>query len=164
MVIVRKALPDSHLLIAGDGSARQSLEQLADSLGLRARESFLGWLEDESLQMAYKASWVLVLPSVVEDGFPTVLSEAGLMGRPVVASNIGGIKDIIQHGENGLLVPPGNAMALSDAIVMVLQDPLMAQQMGLAGSSCARERLQGREEAIERVRQAIYGFLHDEVK
>jgi len=139
MAIVRKTLPDCHLLIAGDGSCRQSLEQLADSLGLRARESFLGWLEDESLQKAYKASWLLVLPSIVEDGFPTVLSEAGLMGRPVVGSNIGGIKDLIQHGENGLLVPPGNAPALARAVVILAKDPQLRARYSAAALTRVRE-------------------------
>jgi glycosyltransferase involved in cell wall biosynthesis len=65
------------------------------------------------LRVAYREAWVLVLPSILEEGLGMVLVEAGLMGRPVIGSDLGGIKDIIQCGYNGLLVPPGNSKALA---------------------------------------------------
>jgi glycosyltransferase involved in cell wall biosynthesis len=164
MAMVIKRVTNVHMLIAGKGSYQPFLEQIVASLGIRSQVSFLGWLEDEHLQKAYKESWLLVLPSIVEDGFPTVLSEAGLMGRPVVASNIGGIRDIIRDGENGLLVHAGDAIALADAIVKVLRDQPLAEKMGLAGYTYAKELLQGREIKVERVRQAIYGLFGDNAK
>lgn len=84
-----------------------------------------------------------------------VLVEAGLMGRPVVASKIGGVTDIVRHQENGLLVPPGNAEALAEAIATILSDRDSAKAMGLAGDRIARQYLEGRDSAIEQVREAI---------
>ena len=93
-----------------------------------------------------------------------VLVEGGLMGKPVVASDLGGIRDVVRHGENGLLVPPGDAVALAEAIVKILQDRDLARRMGLTGSRIAGKYLEGREAALERVRQAIYGLLDNGAK
>lgn len=60
------------------------------------------------------------------------LVEAGLVGRPVIGSDLGGIRDIIQHGHNGYLVPPGDAKALEEAIVLILKNPTQAREMGRA--------------------------------
>jgi glycosyltransferase involved in cell wall biosynthesis len=84
-----------------------------------------------------------------------VLVEAGLMGRPVIASKIGGITDVVYHGQNGLLVPPRDPEALAAAIAAVLQDREKARSMGLAGNRIAQEYLQDRDEALENARQAI---------
>jgi glycosyltransferase involved in cell wall biosynthesis len=164
MRMVKKSLPNVHLLIAGDGSYRATLESLVDALDLRETVSFLGWLQADALQLAYKDSILLTMPSICEEGLGMVLIEAGLMGRPVVASEIGGIRDVVRHGENGLLVPPGDAMALANAIATILKDRQLATHMGLAGSSIAREYLAGREDALEHVRQAIHGLLNDRAK
>ena len=107
---------------------------------------------------------MLVLPSIVEEGLGMVLVEAGLMGRPVVASDIGGIRDIVRHGENGFLVPPGDPKALANAIVSVLKDRDLARRMGIAGRRIAQEYLAGREETIKRVQQRIYKLSDDESK
>jgi len=164
MTLVRKRAPDVRLLIAGDGSYRSTLEELTDSLGIRGNVFFLGWLQADDLQSAYRNSWLVVLPSLVEEGLGMVLVESGLMGRPVIASDIGGIRDIVRHGENGFLVPPGDPMALADAIVTILKDRHLASRMGTAGSRLARDYLEGRKEALKRVRQAIYGLLGNEAR
>jgi len=162
MVIVRERVPNAHLLIAGDGSYRSTLEQIADSLGIRDSVSFLGWLQAEHLQNAYRNSWLLVLPSICEEGLGTVLVEAGLMGRPVVGSDLGGIRDIIRHGENGFLVPPGDPSALAHAILAILQDRDLASRMGFANARAVKEYLSAWEEAVEKVRDAIQRlFNHD---
>jgi len=161
MPLVLKEVPDAHLLIAGDGSYRCVLEQTAESLGIRDKVSFPGWLNSEELQTTYGNSSLFVLPSLWDEGLGMVLVEAGLMGRPVVASDGGGIKEIIQHGMNGLLVPPGNAVALADAIIKVLKDRSLARSMGLQATTIARQYLEGREAALEHVRQAICGLFTD---
>jgi glycosyltransferase involved in cell wall biosynthesis len=161
MPLVIKELPDTRLLIAGDGSYRPILEQTSESLGIGDKVSFLGWLKPEDLKGVYANTSLFVLPSIWEEGLGMVFVEAGLMGRPVVASDRGGIRDIIRHGENGLLVPPGNAVALADAIVKVLKDRHLARSMGLAGASIARDYLEGREKAVEYSRKAICGLLSD---
>ncbi len=159
MQVVIKTIPQARLLIAGDGSYRQALEEKADLLGLRHSVSFLGWLEGDDLIRAYQEAWVLVLPSILEEGLGMVLVEAGLMGRPVVGSDLGGIRDIIRHGYNGFLVPPGNTWALADALAPLLKDRELARRMGLANREVALEYLRNRDEAVERVRQAIYALM-----
>lgn len=161
MVMVRERVPDVRLLIAGDGSYRPTLEQIADSLGIRDRVSFLGWLQAEHLQNVFRDSWLLALPSIWEEGLGMVLVEAGLMGRPIVGSDLGGIRDIIHHGENGFLVPPGNPNALADAILAILQDRDLASRMGLANAEVAKGYLSAREEAVEKVRDAIQKLFNN---
>jgi len=121
MAMVREKLPDARLLIAGEGGYRSALTEIVKSGGVQDNVSFLGWLEEEQLRLAYKKSRLLVLPSIWEEGIGMVLLEAGLMGRPVIASDIGGIKDVVRHGENGLLVPPGDIISLTTAILELFQ-------------------------------------------
>ncbi len=157
---VREAIPSVRLLIAGDGSYRRELEVMTDRLSLRGHVSFLGWVETADLQGAYREAWLLVLPSVCEEGLGMVLVEAGLMGRPVIGSDLGGIRDIIQHGYNGFLVPPGDPVALAKAIIAVLSDRNLAERMGLANHKVAQKYLSGRDEALEHVRQAILALVN----
>jgi glycosyltransferase involved in cell wall biosynthesis len=159
MPLVIKELPDARLLIAGRGPYRPVLEKTAEALGIREKVSFLGWLKPEDLKKVYGDASLFALPSIWEEGLGMVFVEAGLMGRPVVASDRGGIRDVIRHGENGLLVPPGNAAALADAIVKVLKDRHLARSMGLAGNRIARDYLERREEAVEHSRKAICGLF-----
>jgi glycosyltransferase involved in cell wall biosynthesis len=121
--------------------------------------SFLRWLEAEDLQRAYQEAWVLVLPSIWEEGLGMVLVEAGLMGRPVIGSNLGGIRDIIRHGHNGFLVPPGDAKALADAIVTILTDANLAARMGQVNRQVAQSYLSTRDVALKQVRAAIMRWV-----
>ncbi|MCH8877288.1 MAG: glycosyltransferase family 4 protein [Chloroflexi bacterium] len=161
MALVTEKLPGARLLIAGDGGYRSALAKIAKSERVQNEVSFLGWLEDEQLRLAYKKSRLLVLPSIWEEGLGMVLLEAGLMGRPVIASDIGGIKDVVRHGENGLLVPPGDIVSLTTAILVLLKDKELAERMGLAGARIANEYLRGRDEAVDRVRKAILELAND---
>lgn len=156
---IQESIMSVRLLIAGDGSYRPELERMVDYLGLRGRVLFLGRLDADRLQDAYREAWVLVLPSIWAEGLGMVLVEAGLMGRPAIGSDLGGIRDIIQHGYNGFLVPPGDATALAEAITTVLKDRDLAHRMGMANLEAARRYLSGREEVIDRVHKAIRAFL-----
>jgi glycosyltransferase involved in cell wall biosynthesis len=155
MVLLRNTVPKVCLQIAGDGNCRAELESRVESLGICDKVVFLGWLGADRLREVFVNSWVLVVPSIWEEGLGMVLVEAGLMGRPVVASKIGGITDVVRHGENGLLVAPRDPEALAVAITSVLQDREKARSMGLAGTRISREYLRGRDEALESARQAI---------
>jgi glycosyltransferase involved in cell wall biosynthesis len=159
MCQVQEAIPSVRLLVAGDGSYRRELEVRADRLGLRNHVSFLGWIEAADLRVAYEEAWVLVLPSIWAEGLGMVLVEAGLMRRPVIGSDLGGIRDIIQHGHNGLLVPPGDSKALAEAILTILTNRNLAQQMGLANLEMARKYLSQRDKALEQVHRAILDLV-----
>lgn len=116
---------DVQLLVAGSGEREAALRsQAADLAG---RVVFLGHRDDIPLLMA--ACDLVVLPSLFE-ALPTALMEAAAAGRPVVASEVGGVPEIVEHGKTGLLVPPGDPAALADAIERVLLDSGLSRQLG----------------------------------
>jgi glycosyltransferase involved in cell wall biosynthesis len=100
------------------------------------RVHFLGWVG--SLPGMYGAFDVVVLTSRNE-GTPVALIEAGAAGKPVVATRVGGVRDVVYEGENGLLAPPGDPAAVAAAIETILQAPALAKALGKQG----RERSKG---------------------
>jgi glycosyltransferase involved in cell wall biosynthesis len=134
---VAAKFPEAHFVVAGDGPLRQELVALSEDLGLRERVRFLGFRSDASELM--KSLDVLVVPSLTE-GSPLATLEAMAAGVPVVASAVGGIPDQIRHDREGLLVPPGDAAAISDALLTLLRDPARASRLGEA----ARRRVASR--------------------
>lgn len=113
------ALPEVQLVIAGDGPERQRLEQLAAAV-VPGRVRFLRSIDDPASALA--ATDVLALPSRTE-GIPAVLIEAGLSQVPVVATDVGGVREVVVSGETGLLVPSGDVRAFGAAIGEVLAAP-----------------------------------------
>ena len=124
------AVPDATLLVVGEGSRRDALEDLASELGVRERVVFTGRRDDVPAVTA--ALDVAVLPSYREALGLTIL-EAMALSRPVVASNVGGIPEMVEDGVTGLLVPPRDADALGRAIVRLLTDHPLADTLGRAG-------------------------------
>jgi glycosyltransferase involved in cell wall biosynthesis len=127
---VRDALPSAQFLIVGDGERRQALESLVDDLGLRPSVRFLGWRRD--LVRVYADLDVVALTSLNE-GSPVVLIEALAAARPAVSTAVGGVPEVVVHGETGLTVPVSDVAALADAILTLLRDPALAQRLGQAG-------------------------------
>jgi glycosyltransferase involved in cell wall biosynthesis len=113
-----------HLVVAGDGPLRSQVPQA------------LGMLPREELSRLYGQAAVVVFPSR-RDGFPVACAEAMAHGRPVVATAVGGLPDMVVDGETGLLVPPGDARALRAAIDRLLADADLRRRLGAAG----RERI-----------------------
>ena len=97
------------------------------------RVTFTGPLGREAVASEMQRAAALVLPSVSDESFGMVLVEAMACGIPVIASDIGGIPTVVDHGKNGLLVPPRDARALADAIQRVLDNPAFAQRLGAEG-------------------------------
>jgi glycosyltransferase involved in cell wall biosynthesis len=85
-----------------------------------------------------------VLPSIHGENLPTVLMEAGACARPVVASRVGGIADIVADGKTGLLVPPGSGTGVAAAVLRLLDDPALADRMGLAARRRMEEKFDAR--------------------
>jgi glycosyltransferase involved in cell wall biosynthesis len=123
--------------LAGDGSYRHALEARAATLGVAASVRFTGHRADVASAIA--AMDVVVVPSM-EESASYALIEALLMGKGVVASAVGGLPDTVRHGETGLLVPPGDPAALSDAVVGLLADPVRRREMGRRGRQLCLRR------------------------
>jgi glycosyltransferase involved in cell wall biosynthesis len=128
-IIVSK-YPDTYFLFAGDGPLRQSLEKKACRMGVKKNIIFLGWRDDVSKIISIFD--IFVLPSLNE-GMGRVLVEAMALRKPIVASCVGGIPDLVAHGKNGFLVPPKNPMELAKHIQLLLEDRGEREKMGSAG-------------------------------
>ena len=140
--------------LSGDGSYRARLEARAARAGMPDRILFLGHRPDIARLMT--ASDVIAVPSIRESASYAAM-EALLLNRPVVASRTGGLPDTVQHGETGLLVPPGDAPALSEAIGQLLGDPATRDRMGRLGRERVRERFDIKR-TVDQV-EAIYRRL-----
>jgi glycosyltransferase involved in cell wall biosynthesis len=133
----KRELPDLELDVAGRGPLEPALRALAHELGIAGSVHFLGHVTP--IQGAIERAQVVVVPSMGE-GFGMVALEAMERARPVVAAAIGGLGELVQDGETGLLVPPGEAAPLRDAIVRLAGDRALAGRMGAAGRSRALHR------------------------
>lgn len=152
--MLRTRWPSLHVVIVGDGESRGSLEQMCAALGIADRVHFAGYRPNiPNLNHAFD---VAVLCSRSE-GFPNTIVEAMAAGRPVVASQVGGIADAVIHGRTGLLVPAGDALAFAAAIATFLSNRDLAERMGDAGRRRARMEFDA-SSAIARL-EALYESL-----
>jgi glycogen(starch) synthase len=130
--LLRDAFPCARLIIAGNGPARPTLERQTAELGLAESVDFVGWVAPHEVPALMNAATVVVMPSRYE-GFGLVALEAALMARPIVATRVGGLPEVVAHNDTGLLVEPEDSKALAAAISALLADWSMAAQMGQAG-------------------------------
>ena len=159
MQIAVREVPGLELEVAGSGPLEDELRAQVSALGLDGSVRFLGQVPGAAAVLE-RAS-IVVVPSLGE-GFGMVALEAMERGRAVVASDVGGLPEIVAAGETGLLVPPGDAAALAAAIVELARDPVRVRAFGAAGrrralESFSQERCTTRtaelyEEALGRVR------------
>ena len=120
------------LLIAGDGPERSALESLAAELKLGSAVKFLGKVDHDKAVSLFLGCGVFVLPSRHEP-MGIVNLEAMAAGKPVVASNVGGVPELVQDGQTGLLVTPGDHDSLAQAIEKITADAALAARFGAAG-------------------------------
>jgi glycosyltransferase involved in cell wall biosynthesis len=132
----RARVPGLTLDLAGHGPLEPALKAYVRELGLVDAVRFRGFVSP--VQAAIEDAAIVVVPSLGE-GFGMVALEAMERARPVVASAVGGLPEIVVHGESGLVVPPGDAEALADALVELASDLPRAAAMGLAGRQRAVE-------------------------
>jgi len=139
LVELRRTRPTErwHLAIAGSGSEEGALRAYIGSAGLHGRVTLLGYREDIPNLLAAADLWVM--PSLSE-GLPLALVEAMFAGKPIVASEVGGIPEVVTSGEQALLVPPSDPGALAAALRRLLSDSGLASRLGAAAERRARER------------------------
>ena len=123
------SFPDLKCLFAGDGPQRPILEKQIRDLDIEDHFQFLGFRSD--VPDLVQTSDIYVLPSLSE-GLPIGLLEAMALGSPVVASSVNGVPEVLQHGVNGLLVPPGDVNALLAALTQMASDPSLRERLAEA--------------------------------
>lgn len=156
---------DAVAWLVGDGPLRAGLEQEAVRRGLGDRVRFLGSLPDAEVVAYLHACDVFVLPSVTHaETFGMVQLEAMACGKPVISTNVrSGVPWVNRHGETGLVVEPGDAPALAEAVVQLLRDPAERHRMGRAGQArVARDfTLEAMAAATTRLYQEVAGTRHE---
>ncbi len=135
--MVIEELPKVKFLIVGDGSLRNDLESQCEELGVLDKCIFTGWKEDVSSILSMLD--ILVLPSVNE-AVGRILIEAGACGVPVVATNVGGVPEIVRDNETGVLVAPGSPEDLARAMIDLLNSEDKRQQMSIAAEEWIDDR------------------------
>ena len=128
---ILESYPACSLVVVGDGPERSNLEALARQLGIEESVRFVGLREDIPIVLA--GFDIFCQPSLRNEGVPQSLLQAGAAARPVVSTVVGGIPEAVLHGETGLLVPPGDADALTQAISALLADRELRNRLGDAG-------------------------------
>jgi glycogen(starch) synthase len=135
--VICHRFPGARLVLAGDGREWDNLKQRATELGLALSVEFVGGVPPDKVTDLIAEATLVLIPSRLE-GFGLVALEAGSMARPVVATRVGGLPEVIVHEETGLLTESENSEALAGAIELLLEQPEKAERMGRA----ARERAQ----------------------
>lgn len=150
--IAQKFIPRLRLVIVGDGPERKNLEWLAHKLQFNQQVLFVGWQADP-------LKWlnnfdIFILPSVKRESFGLVLLEALALKKPVIASKLGGIPEIIQNKKTGLLVKPGNTEQLAQAIIDLHNNPDQRTALGEVGYELVKEKF-----TLEKMVEKYYQVL-----
>jgi glycosyltransferase involved in cell wall biosynthesis len=138
--MIRKEIPNARLLICGRGRIESQLRTQSQSLGVDELIEFRGSVPHEKLPPCYDAADVVIVPSIRE-GLGIVNLEAMSMMRPLVASRVGGIPEIVEDNETGLLVPPSDPSSLSEAVLKLHRNPEMGARLGRNGRRFVEGRL-----------------------
>lgn len=125
------------LKLIGDGPVRAELERMTDELGLRERTVFTGFLQGQALQAALREATAAVMPSIWEDVSPLACSEHMMNGRLLIASDLGGLGELVDG--TGLKFAAGNVEALAECLRCVVEDPNLARELGAKARARARE-------------------------
>jgi colanic acid/amylovoran biosynthesis glycosyltransferase len=136
-ILCRSGFPVQYVII-GDGPLRAEYESLVEKKGQDNRVVFLGWRDEEAVLQEMNTAAIYFLPSVVaadgdEEGIPVILMEALAMGLVVVATDTGGVRELIVPGKTGYLVTQKDPQALADAVEEILSDPLKTREMSRHG-------------------------------
>ena len=151
--IINQTVPDTRFALVGDGPLRSYLENLSQELGLASKTVFFGEQQDVG---TYLSTFDVAVLTSEAEGCSNSLLEAMALGKPVVATDVGGNRELVHHGETGLLVPFGNDEAVAGAILSLIRDSEAARAMGRR----ARENVAG-QFSLEKMVQE-YQSLYEE--
>ena len=154
-IVIKKGYK-CHLIIVGDGSLRKKLVQLCDEIRISNFVTFTGKIPNHMVVSQLHSFDVFVVPSLSES-FGVSAIEASACSIPVIASNIGGLPEVVINGKTGYLVPPGDAESIAEKIIKLIEEPSLRQRLGKGGrkyvlenyewNSCAKKM----EEIYERI-------------
>lgn len=131
--------PSARLVIAGDGPARAGLEAQARALGIADAVDFLGWVQPEDIPGRINQCSAVLIPSRQDENLPIVALHAAQMARPVIASRVSGLPEIVQDHVTGLFVEPDQPDALAAAMAYLIQHEPEARRLGLANQAFAAQ-------------------------
>lgn len=121
---------DASAVIAGEGPAMESMQRLSRSLRVDHRVHFVGHVDGDDKTWLLQNAIATVMPSRMSEGFPLVLLESFASGRPVIATRIPGLRELVTHGVNGLLVEPDLPESLAAALIDIARSPIKANCLG----------------------------------
>ncbi len=152
---VAEEVPGARLAIAGLGSQQQNLERQIEASGLKDKAFLIGFRDD--VPALYAEADLAVLAPTAGESFGIALLEAYASGKACVATDVGGVKDLVVNGETGFLVPPGDDKAIAEALVKCLRDREHAQKMAQAGKKRVLEKFT--PEKLADVAEALFASL-----
>ena len=152
-----KDLPEAKFLIVGEGPLREKLEELGKRLKVKDNIIFTGFRSD--IKEILASIDVLVMPSLLE-GLPMVLLEGMAMAKPIVATNIDGISEVLENGKTGLLVPPKDTDTLAEAIIEILNNKTKASHLGQNARKIVEEKFSV-EKMVEQIEWVYEGLLNE---
>lgn len=145
--VLAKNHPEVLFVVAGKGPSRSLIEERIKELGIEKNIKLAGFVPDELLPVYYGAADVFLLPSASGEGLPLVLFEAMSCGLPVVATTVGGTPEIVEHMQNGVLVPPQDPQTMADAIAKLLADNETTTEIGKQAKEYILSKLSWKENA-----------------
>jgi glycogen(starch) synthase len=134
---ILRRFPSARLIIAGDGPSRWELQRQASIQKIDHAVEWMGWIAPDRVPSVVNDSTLMLMPSR-QDSMPLVALEAALMARPIVAARVGGLPEVVAHGETGLLVESENSHALAYAVTSLLSQPDLARGMGQSARTRAQ--------------------------
>lgn len=152
-----KKFPDTKFIIAGEGALRKGLEEKASKLGLGSRMIFAGWRDDVPAILSMLD--IMVLPSLNE-AVGMALIEAQAEGIPVVATDVGGISEVVRDKVTGILVGPGDSDAIAGAVTGLLSDKSKLKEMGSSGKIWVRDKFNSKD-MLKRTSDLYMEILHE---
>jgi len=149
---VKKEVPNSRLIVVGPGTRlRRRYEKYVARTGLKD-VVFVGLVSYDDLPRYYKTADVFCAPAIGSESFGIILLEAMALGKPIVASSIEGYASVISHGVDGLLVPPADRDQLAQALIALLNDKALRQEMGAKG------RIKALEHSWEHISRRVFAY------
>ncbi|MEM4640997.1 MAG: glycosyltransferase family 4 protein [Candidatus Pacearchaeota archaeon] len=158
MSIVNKHF-DVHLVVAGDGKERKKMENLANEINVNIK--FLGKVTHNKILELYKKACIVCVPSLM-DNSPLVVYEAMSCGAPIIASNVGGIRDLINNNTDGLLVKPKNSKEIAEKIMLLLHNKKLREKIGNNAQKKAKKEF-NKEKHVNKILE-IYSFAIEKFK